>query len=389
MRIAIAYHFNDTDWLGGRNYFASLFNAFRAVAPKHWELVLVMGRKTRSTLPDEFPWLEVQRTSLMDRLHPAWFARQVTIRGFQHDYLLARYLARKKIDLLSHAAYLGPRSSIKTLPWLYDFQFMHLPEYWTPQQIRWSETRYINACKYGDGLIVSSHDARKDLNDFAPWCDKPAYVLQFVSNPVDFARLPREEDLRKQYDLPDQYFHLSNQFWSNKNHRLAIDALAMLKAAGVSATIVCTGKPFDTRMPKYFDELMMYCREQGVEDRFRVLGVVPHAHLQGLMAYATAVINPSRFEGWNTSVEEAKTMHKRLLLSDIAVHREQAPDNARFFPVDDPQCLAQQISTTLQESVLNPTADEIRDDYQRRLSAFGQRYLDIVNAAMQPVSTHP
>lgn len=387
MRIAIAYHFNDKDWLGGRNYFASLFSAIREVAPPSWQIVLVLGQKTASTLPEEFPWLEVLRTPLMDRLAPAWCARQVTLRGFENDYLLAYYLSRHRIDLLSHSGYLGKRCSIRTLPWLYDFQFMHLPEYWTPKQIAWSTKRYNNACKYGDGIIVSSEDASRDLHTFAPWCDKPVYVMQFVSNPVDFSRLPSAEDVRARYQLPERYFHLPNQFWSNKNHRLAIDALALLKQRGIAATIACTGKPVDARMPQHFDELIAHCKAQGVEDSFRVLGVVPYGDLQGLMAHSAAVINPSYFEGWSTSVEEAKTLQKRLLLSDIPVHREQAPQNGRFFATDDALGLADHIAQTLSEPT--PTVDEasITTSYQQRLRAFGQRYLDYVAQAMQGTCT--
>ena len=376
MRVAIAYHFNDKDWLGGRNYFASLFSAVRSVAPPDLQIVLVMGRKTVSTLPDEFPWLEVLKTPLMDRMHPAWLARQVTLRKFESDYLLAWYLRRHRIDVLSHSEYLGPRSRIKTLPWLYDFQFMHLPDYWAPKQIRSFERRYNNACKHGHGLIVSSHAAKQDLDTFAPWCRKPKYVLQFVSNPVDFDRLPAKNELTSRYSLPARYFHLPNQFWSNKNHRLAIDALALLKQSGVDATIACTGKTFDARMPSHFKDLMAYCQQQGVEDRFRVLGLVPHIDLQGLMAHSVGVINPSRFEGWSTSVEEAKTLRKRLLLSDIAVHREQAPRDGRFFPVDDPQALASHIAETLGEDPRDMNRDAITADYQQRLKAFGARYLD-------------
>lgn len=383
MRVAIAYHFNDKDWFGGRNYFASLFSAVREVAPQDLQLVLVLGHKTVSSLPDEFPWLEVRRTALMDRLHPAWLARQVTLRKFESDYLLAWYLSRHKIDLLSHSAYLGPRSSIKTLPWLYDFQFMHLPEYWTPEQIRWSETRYRNACKHGHGIIVSSENACRDLRTFAPWCDKPAYVMPFVSNPVDFSKLPTLTSIRERYALPERYFHLPNQFWSNKNHRLVIDALALLKQRNVDATIACTGKPFDARMPEHFDELMAHCRLRGVDDRFRVLGLVPHADLQGLMAHAAAVINPSRFEGWSTSVEEAKTLQKRLLLSDLPVHREQAPDHGLFFATNDAQALAIHIEQTLRKAPLPLDEAAITADYKQRLRAFGRLYMDHLALAMK------
>jgi glycosyltransferase involved in cell wall biosynthesis len=383
MRIAFAYHFNDKDWLGGRNYFASLFSAIHEVAPPSWQIVLVLGNKTVSSLPEEFPWLEVLRTPLMDRLAPAWFARQVTLRGFENDYLLSCYLSRHSIDLLSHSAYLGKRSSIRTLPWLYDFQFMHLPEYWTPKQIAWSTKRYHNACKHGDGIIVSSEDACHDLYTFAPGYQKPVYVMQFVSNPVDFSCLPSAQEIRTRYHLPERYFHLPNQFWSNKNHRLAIDALALLKQRGIHATIVCTGKPYDARMPQYFDELMAHCQAQGVDDRFRVLGVVPHTDLQGLMAHSAAVINPSRFEGWSTSVEEAKTLQKRLLLSDLAVHREQAPQNGRFFATDDAAALADHMAQTLAEPT--PPVDEaaITASYQQRLRAFGQLYVDYVTQTMR------
>lgn len=383
MRVAFAYHFNDRDWLGGRNYFASLFRAVREVAPPDLQLVLVMGRRTISSLPEEFPWLEVRRTALMDRLHPAWLARQVTLRKFESDYLLAWYLSRHKIDVLSHSAYLGPRSSIRTLPWLYDFQFMRLPEYWTPRQIRWSRTRYNNACKHGHGLIVSSEEAHRDLRAFAPWCSKPAYVMPFVSNPVNFAKLPTSANIRAAYALPERYFHLPNQFWSNKNHRLAIDALALLKQRGIDATIACTGKAYDARMPKYFDELMVYCRQQGVDDRFRVLGVVPQTDLQGMMAHALAVINPSRFEGWSTSVEEAKTLHKPLILSDIPVHREQAPKNGRFFAVDDASQLATHMEQTLQQAPAPLDEAAISADYERRLQVFGQLYVDYLAQAMR------
>lgn len=378
-RIAVAYHFNDRDWLGGKNYFASLFSAVRALERSDVKLVLVIGEKTQTSLPEEFPWLEVLRTPLMDRMHPLWLARQVTLRKFENDYLLAWYLKRHNIDILSHSAYLGKRSSITTLPWLYDFQFMHLPEYWTPKQIRWSEKRYTNACKYGDRIIVSSHDAAHDLAAFAPRYKRPVHILQFVSNPVDFSSLPTHQDIIARYKLPDSYFHIPNQFWSNKNHRLVIDALVRLKEQGINATVACSGKPFDARQPRYFDELMDYCRQREVEDGFRVLGVVPHTDLHGLMAHACAVINPSRFEGWSTSVEEAKTFHQRLLLSDLAVHREQAPNIGRFFGLDDSEGLAKHMRDALRDGPRPLNPDEITVDYQVRLREFGAAYLRIID----------
>jgi glycosyltransferase involved in cell wall biosynthesis len=382
MRIAIAYNFNDHDWFGGRNYFASLFTALHKISPPQLEMVLVMGHKTVSNLPEEFPWVTTIRTSLMDRMHPSWLLRQLTLRTLGTDPLLEVFLNRKGVDLLSHSTQFGQGSRIKTLPWLYDFQFMHLPELWTDKQIRWSKKRYTNACRLGDGVIVSSQDAAHDLKIFAPGYSQPIYVMPFVSNPVNFDCLPSSEDIRKRYNLPSKYFHLPNQFWANKNHRLVIDSLALLRQSGIDVTIACTGKTFDGRLPQYFDQLMAHCRAQGVEDRFRILGTVPQSDLQGLMAHSTGVINPSRFEGWSTTVEEAKTMHKTLLLSDIAVHREQASQFGKFFPPDDVKTLA---NLLIEAQELGPKPLIGRDiciDYEHRLRAFGQEYYSAIEATL-------
>ena len=61
---------------------------------------------------------------------------------------------------------------------------------------------------------------------------------------------------------------------------------------------------------------------------------------------AAAIVNPSRFEGWSTAVEEAKAIGVPMILSDLAVHREQAGDVARLFNPDNAAQLADYIEGT-------------------------------------------
>jgi glycosyltransferase involved in cell wall biosynthesis len=58
------------------------------------------------------------------------------------------------------------------------------------------------------------------------------------------------------------------------------------------------------------------------------------------MYHSLALINPSLFEGWSSTVEEAKSLGKMILLSDIPVHREQNPQRSLFFGCNDPRELA-------------------------------------------------
>ena len=62
--------------------------------------------------------------------------------------------------------------------------------------------------------------------------------------------------------------------------------------------------------------------------------MIPQEHVTALMLSSTALLNPSRYEGWSTTVEEARSLGTPLLLSDIPVHREQAGEAASYF---DPQ----------------------------------------------------
>jgi glycosyltransferase involved in cell wall biosynthesis len=134
--------------------------------------------------------------------------------------------------------------------------------------------------------------------------------------------------------------HLPNQLWKHKNHELVVDALRLAK----NIVVICTGPTEDYRHANLFDELMSKVRDAGLADRFRHLGLVSFAELISLMRHAVAVVNPSRFEGWSTTVEEAKSLGKRILVSDIAVHREQAPARGSYFSVDDSAALASKLA---------------------------------------------
>jgi glycosyltransferase involved in cell wall biosynthesis len=384
VRIGVAYPFNDSDWLGGRNYFSSLFSAVRIAAPDDVDFVLFMGAKTATTLPEEFPFIEVVRSSMMDRRSPAWLMRQLARlpRRLTTDPLLARLLRRHRIDLFSHSGALGPGAGVKAIGWLPDFQFLHYPDYWTPKQLADMRRIYGAACMHCDGLIVSSRAALNDLASFAPQCRIPKHILHFVPIPYDVQKLRPKAEVLAQYGLPEVYFHVPNQFWAHKNHRVVIEALALLKQQGMTTAVVCTGNPADIRRPGHVESLIARCRELGIDKDFRVLGIVPYSDMQSLMAHSCAVINPSRFEGWSTSVEEAKAFDKRVLLSDIPVHREQAPRLARYFGLDDAAGLAALMHRCVDEVPPSASPLELRRANLQAAAEFGKAYLQVVRGSL-------
>ncbi len=98
-----------------------------------------------------------------------------------------------------------------------------------------------------------------------------------------------------------------------------------------------------------------------------------------------AMINPSRFEGWSTSVEEAKSLGKAILLSDIDVHREQAPERGTFFDPDSAEALAELISSAWER--FDPAAERAAAEaaagrLPSRRRAFAETYAAIVREAV-------
>jgi glycosyltransferase involved in cell wall biosynthesis len=151
---------------------------------------------------------------------------------------------------------------------------------------------------------------------------------------------------------------LPNQLWVHKNHRIAFEAVRALRDRGVDLRLVCTGAAEDPREPEHPQALAAYVDENRLADRIHILGVVPRDDYVQLLRGADAVVQPSLFEGWSSTVEDARALGKRLLLSDLPVHREQSPDGSRFFEPHDSEALAALMAEAGADAVPEPEALE-------------------------------
>jgi glycosyltransferase involved in cell wall biosynthesis len=376
----VGFILNPGDWSGGRNYLRNLFVAIRTLPENPITPVIFTGKRQGDASVD-FPGVEVIRSSLLDRNSPSWLLRRIIAKTTAQDSVLQALLQRHGVSILSHSLHLGRQTALKTIGWIPDFQHIHLPEFFSTEDLRQRDRDYMKLCELCDKIIVSSGCVASDLQAFAPAYAHKAELLRFVASPSPLAHSATLSDLQKTYSFNKPYFLLPNQFWAHKNHRVVLNALKILKRRNEPLLVLATGSFEDYRNPSFFPSLMEYAKECDVLDCFRVLGKIPFDHLIGLMQHATAFINPSRFEGWSTSVEEAKTMGKQIVLSDIPVHREQAPERAFFFPTDDPNALATAMMAassqldTQQESVMR---DLVEARFPERQREFAEAYLRIV-----------
>ena len=380
-RVAFIVNFYDRSWMGAINYFRNLFDALNACPESGISPVGIVSPRVDHSIVGTFSLPEIHHTRWADEADWRWKLRRAFALGAGRDWILERMLEHMEVDLLSHVSYLGCRARLPSLPWIPDFQELYLPEFFTESQLAVRNKINQRLVRHAPHLLLSSEHAREGLAMISQPAADRAHVLPFVVGVPSLENLPTRQELESRHGPLGNYFFLPNQFWVHKNHQMVLQALAFVRRQGKPLKVIATGNLEDYRQPGHGQRILRLASELGIEQDFQVLGMVPYSDLMGLMAQAVAVINPSLFEGWSTTVEEAKSMGKAVLLSDIAVHREQQPERGRYFSPQGHEQLAELMLEA--DAAFDPNAETVhmRQAAERlplRFRDFAERYRTIV-----------
>lgn len=382
IRIAISAYLRGNNWLGGVNYFKSLVSALRKYpAPDEFAISVLTNQ------PEKFG---DQRVGNVDIVHAPWLDSTERSEYFLNgaiktsgliNPLLYRYARTSAVDLITHST-VSLFNACPTLLWMQDFQHCYYPEYFSLYE-RARRNRNVRLSQRTGHILFSSYSSVSDFHQFFPdlYGVEP-HVLQFAPLLDDNDMPLTRNALELKYNLHGDYFFLPNQFWQHKNHMVVIEALRRLPA---TFQVVSTGALSDSRSNAHIREILTCIDRYSLGNRFKMLGVVPRADLVGLMDYALCVINPSLFEGWSTTVEEAKYLGKRLLLSDISVHREQNPTDAVFFSPFAPDELAhamERVNDEYDQEQEQKRAEQGKSGYATSIERFSTQYRNIAKKVL-------
>lgn len=329
-------------WTGGYNYLLNLVRAIDAHAAHRVTPILFVGHDVSEEEVAPFRdvrAVEVVRSAIFDAERSGRRSAQAVLLGV--DSGAAERFREQAVDVVFEPGmFYGWRFPIPVIAWLSDFQHRRLPEQFGVTSYWRRELGYRAQVSSGRFLMLSSQDAREDCERFYPSSIGRTAVVRFAV-PADPAALNVDPgEVARAYELPEQFFYLPNQFWKHKNHRIVIEALHILRQQRYDIVVAASGAPGDPRHPVHYEALKSLVVSRGLTQNFRFVGMVPRQHVVALMRACTALINPSLFEGWSTTVEEAKTLGVPMLLSDLRVHREQVGDSAQFFAPDSVEQLA-------------------------------------------------
>ncbi len=237
---------------------------------------------------------------------------------------------------------------ITPVSWIADFQHNHYPEFFDEDEINERNGNFSKIANANNPLILSSYDAKKDFCEFYTRTRDNVHVVHFTSSIEDELQMltsNKELNVLNKYSLKEnKYVAICNQFWKHKNHITVFKAIKLLESENDETVFVFTGEPSDRRNPEYYQELQTLINDESIKSRIKILGFVDRSEQLCLMKNAKYIIQPSLFEGWGTTVEDAKVLNKRVLLSDIGVHYEQQDSNSVIFKALDEKDLAEKIA---------------------------------------------
>jgi glycosyltransferase involved in cell wall biosynthesis len=375
-------------WYSGQVLLHNLVFGVRQLRLHDVELALISSQE-EGTLRDY-----AQSIGMEGYLHyhkpRRWSMRELTNglykRLFHSDRFLEKILRENGINVLFGPVLLFNCSGVATLSWLWDFQHTHLPEMFSKEERSNRDSNFMQSAKSATRIIVLSEAVKKDFQDFAPLHASKARVLSPISRIPEITYESDPGTIVRLYHLPDKFVYLPNQFWKHKNHELVFRAVKNLKEKGIKVTVVCTGYPGDYRHSGYFASLWQKVSEWDLRRQIIYLGLIPYAHVLSLIRQSVCVINPSRFEGWGMTVDEARSVGKRALVSDIPAHREQNSPGAIYFSPEDCQDLEAKLAQIWNNTASGPDEEferEARLKLPERLSSYAQAFVSISREAYQ------
>lgn len=344
-RINLAFTLiGDGNWSGGLNYQRTLFSLISGPLEQYINATLFVSAAQKKIASDTFSDVLKDAPILVQEAPQAGkgiSALKSCVLGY--DPAFSQLMAKHSIDVVfENAKFYGASFPKPIISWIPDFQHKHLPHLFTTRT-RVSRDLGFRAQTTGKRIILLSSDAaRRDSEKFYPKSINKIRIARFCARPDLKVISERARTIRADYNLPDSFFYLPNHFWRHKNHEVVLRALLALKGDGTlveACPIIMTGPTTDSRDIGLFERTMESAKALGISPWFRHIGMVPYKDVLALNYASRALINPSLFEGWASSVEEAKSLGTRLIVSNLDVHREQAPE-AVFFNADDATSLA-------------------------------------------------
>jgi glycosyltransferase involved in cell wall biosynthesis len=185
----------------------------------------------------------------------------------------------------------------------HDLQHLHLPELFSGWHYKRREKIYRTHCGRAEAVVTMTSWGRRDFIESYGLPEEKVWVVPGASVLPEYPAPSAGDlgELRARLSLPAGFLFYPAQPWPHKNHELLLEALALIRErTGTAVPLVCSGAEAAA-----FHQVRDRAIDLGLGPTTIFPGFVDPQELRGLYELATALVFPSRFEGWGLPVCEA------------------------------------------------------------------------------------
>jgi glycosyltransferase involved in cell wall biosynthesis len=295
---------------------------------------------------------------------------------------LNKIIYSTKIDIIipSH----NPINLNINIPWvgyILDFQHKYFPEFFSIDENKMRDEKFNEILDKSDVILVNSESVKNDITKFysnktynvvkLPLC--PLFNLDYYNINVDITK----------YNLPKNYFLISNQFWVHKDHVTAIKAFKLFLSSSNDKTfgLVCTGSTSDYRFPNYINDIYKLIDELNIKNNVHIIGYVPKEHQIKILQNCIALIQPTLFEGGpgGFSVYESIGYGVRSIVSDIDINLEINDETVCFFSSGNSYDLAVKMKKISESNKIKFSKETLIQKNEKSLNEYADTLLLLFN----------
>jgi len=264
----------------------------------------------------------------------------------------------------------GMAPGIKTCPvviTIHDLLFEHNPEYFSESLLAYLKNEIPRSIGQSDLIIAISEFTKKDILSTYPISPERVQVIHQGIRDLFKAKPDKTkiQKILKTLEIKQPYMLTLSNHAPHKNtaHVVATFAGWLRESQDTRYSLVIAGGGMAPQMPVPLEKIV---KENGIENRVKIIGRVEDAHLPALYAGAKTFLYPSLYEGWGLPPLEAIAMGTPVIASDRGALPEAIDDSGIILSPDNIGPWIETIEKVISKGI----SKELRQAMKARRKAF-------------------